>query len=125
MNNLPINLESEAQAVEKITQEVIDTLTPLEKEAAEWCYQRFMEYLEGQKDKEEKKENEKNCVTVTHLLSIEAFNFKEGEQDAFQALKDKRIIFKLTPMEEKGGDFHEIVVDDSIIAIHRLLENSK
>ena len=75
MNNLPINLESEAQAVEKITQEVIDTLTPLEKEAAEWCYQRFMEYLEGQKEKEEKKEKEKNCVTVAHLLSIEAFNF--------------------------------------------------
>ena len=114
MNNSQKNLESEAQAVEKITQEVIDTLTPLEKEAAEWCYQRFMEYLEGQKEKEEKKEKEKNCVTGAHLLSIEAFNFKEGELNAFRSLKDKGIIFNLTPMEEMGGDFHEIEVVNAI-----------
>ena len=109
--------------MEKITQEMIDNLTPLEKEAAEWCYQRFMEYLEEQKDENNKKE--KKCITVAHLLFIEAFNFKEGELDAFQSLKDKGFIFDLTPLEEKGEDFHEIAVDDSIIAVHQLLENRK
>lgn len=111
--------------MEKITQEMIDSLTPLEKEAAEWCYQRFKNYLEEQKEIEEKRRKEENCITFAHLLFIEAFNFKEGELDAFQSLKDKGIIFNLTPIEEKGGDFHEIEVDDSIIAVHRLLESSK
>lgn len=111
--------------MERITQEMIDTLTPLEKEAAEWCYQRFMEYLEEQKEIDEKRRKEENLITFAHLLFIKAFNFKEGELDAFQSLKDKGIIFNLTPTEEMGGDFHEIEVDDSIIAVHRFLENSK
>lgn len=111
--------------MENITQEMIDNLTPLEKEAAEWCYQRFMEYLEEQREIEEKRQKEENCIIFAHLLFIKAFNFKEGELDAFQSLKDKGIIFNLTPMEEKGGDFHEIEVDDSIITVHRLLESSK
>ena len=48
--------------MEKITQEMIDTLTPLEKEAAEWCYQRFVEYLEEQKEIEEKRRRKFNHV---------------------------------------------------------------
>lgn len=111
--------------MEKITQEVIDTLTPLEKEAAEWCYQRFKNYLEEQKEIEEKRRKKENLITFAHLLSIKSFNFKEGELDAFQSLKDKGIIFDLTPVEEMGGDLHEIEVDDSIIVVHRFLENSK
>ena len=56
---------------------------------------------------------------------MDVFNFKDGELEVFQMLKDKGIIFELTSIEEKGADFHEIVVDDSIVTVHRLLGSSK
>ena len=99
--------------------EVINSLTPLEKEAAEWCYQAFRNWME---QNETKREKNKNSITIAHLVFIEAFNFKPGELDAFKALKDKGIIFLLKPVEEKGGDFHEIGIDDAIVAVHKLLE---
>jgi len=108
--------------MENISQEMIDNLTPLEKEAAEWCYGGFMDWLASEKKEKPKEENR---VTVAHLLFMEVFNFKAGELESFQALKDKGIIFDLTPLEEKGTDFHEIVVDDTIVTVHRFLGSSK
>ena len=103
-----------------ITKELIDGLTPLEKESAEWCYRGFQKWLE---------ENEKNSgkmhngVTIAHLVFITAHHFQPGELEAFKSLQKKGIIFNIKPDKEMGGDAHEIFLDDTIVAVHELLNH--
>ena len=104
----------------KITKELVDGLTPLEKESAEWCYQCFQKWLE---------ENEKNSkkthkgVTIAHLVFLTAHHFQPGELEAFKSLHKKGIIFNIKPDEEMGGDAHEIILDDTIVAVLKLLNH--
>ena len=104
----------------KITKELIDGLTPLEKESSKWCYQRFKRWLE-ENEKNPKKKNK--GVTIAHLVFLTAHHFQPGELEAFKSLHKKGIIFNIKPDEEMGGDAHEIVLDDTIVAVHKLLNH--
>ena len=105
-----------------ITKELIDGLTPLEKESAEWCYQGFQKWLEENEKISKGKEN-KNQVTIAHLVFITAHHFQPGELEAFKSLQKKGIIFSIKPDKEIGGDAHEIFLDDTIVAVHELLNH--
>lgn len=116
----------------KITKELIDSLTPLEKESAEWCYQGFQRWLDKNKKNEEK---DVNCVTIAHMVFITAHHFQPGELEAFKSLHEKGIIWDIIPYEEMdeedakecrdlGNDVHEIVLDDTVVAVHKLLTES-
>ena len=118
----------------KITKELIDSLTPLEKESAEWCYQGFQRWLRENEEKENLRKN-KGYMTIAHLVYLGAHNFQPEELDAFKSLHKKGIIWNITPYEEMdeeeareyeglGDDVHEIVLDDTIVAVHNLLTES-
>lgn len=118
--------------MEKITKELIESLSPLEKESAEWCYQRFQRWLDKNKKNEEK---DKNLVTIAHMVFFKAYHFQPGELEAFKSLHEKGIIWDIIPYDEMdeedaqeckdlGNDVHEIVLDDTIVAVHILLTES-
>lgn len=118
--------------MEKITKELTESLTPLEKESAEWCYQRFQRWLDKNKKNEEK---DKNLVTIAHMVCFKAYHFQPGELEAFKSLHEKGIIWDIIPYDEMdeedaqeckdlGNDVHEIVLDDTIVAVHILLTES-
>lgn len=104
----------------KITKELVDGLTPLEKESAEWCYRGFQMSLK-ESEKNSKKKNK--GVTIAHIVFLTARHFQPGELEAFKLLHKKGIIFNIKPDEEIGGDAHEIVLDDTIVAVHKLLNH--
>ena len=106
--------------MEKITKELIESLTPLERESAEWCYQGFQRWLDENK---KNGENDENRVTIAHMVFFTAHHFQPGELEAFKSLHKKGIIFDLTPDEEMGGDAHEIFLEDTIVAVHKFLES--
>ena len=101
-----------------ITKELVDGLTPVEKESAEWCYQGFQRWLE--ENKKNSKQDHKG-VTIAHLVFFTAYHFQPGELKAFKSLQKKGIIFSIKPDKEMGGDAHEIFLDDTIVAVHKLL----
>ena len=118
--------------MEKITKELIESLTPLERESAEWCYQGFQRWLDENKKNEEKDENR---VTIAHMAFITAHHFQPGELEAFKSLHEKGVIWDIIPYDEMdeedaqefkdlGNDVHEIVLDDTIVAVHILLTES-
>ena len=118
--------------MEKITKELIESLTPLERESAEWCYQGFQRWLDENKKNEEKDENR---VTIAHMAFITAHHFQPGELEAFKSLHEKGVIWDIIPYDEMneedaqeckdlGNDVHEIVLDDTIVTVHILLTES-
>lgn len=104
----------------QITKELINCLTPLEKESAEWCYQGFQKWVN---ENEKRKEKDDNCITIAHLVFLTAYHFQPGALEAFTTLHKKGIIFNIKPDKEIGGDAHEIVFNDTIVVVHKLLNH--
>ena len=115
-----------------ITKELTDSLTPMEKEFAEWCYRAYWKWLEKNSDNSGK---DGSSATTTCLVFITACRFLPGELDAFRSLHEKGIIRDIIPYEEMdeedarkcrglGNDIHKIVVDDTIAAVHNILSGS-
>ena len=102
----------------KITQELVRSLTPLERESAEWCYERYHQWL-GENRKADVKEN--RAVFVTAIVTVKAYDFKAGELEAFRSLNEKGIISEMEPDEEIGGDCHNITLSQTIVDVHNLL----
>ncbi len=129
--NEKVSKETEEFLMGKITKELIDSLTPLEKEAVEWCYQGFQRWLRENEEKEDLRKN-KGYMPIAHLVFLGAHNFQPGELAAFKSLHKKGIIWNIIPYEEMdeedareyeelGDDVHKIVLDDTIVAVHNLL----
>ncbi len=99
----------------KITWQSIENLTPLEKESAEWCYERYRQWPD------ENVKEEKDAVFVTAIVTVKAHSFQDGEPEAFRSLHKKGIILGLEPDTEAGGDCHDITLAQTIVDVHKRL----
>ena len=103
----------------KITRQLIESLTPLEKESAEWCYEGYRQWLD------ENVKEEKGAVFVTAIVTLKAQNFQDGELEAFRSLHKKGVILDIEPDREVGGDCHDVTLSQAIVDVHNLLAENE
>ena len=102
------------------TEKTISRLSPLEQESLVWCYERYRQWVEANKDKE----NE-GAVFITAIVELILGDFRDGELEAFQSLRRKGIINSVQKLKKaKGNDSNQYraLLDESVVRAYRILK---